>query len=45
MHIRIADLFCGIGGIAEAVHRLPDSTHEDATASESANFEQATRKS
>ncbi len=33
MHIRIADLFCGIGGIAEAVHRLPDSTHEDATAS------------
>lgn len=32
MHIRIADLFCGIGGIAEAIHRLPVSIHEHTAA-------------
>ena len=29
MYIRIADLFCGIGGIAEAAQTLPEYPHTD----------------
>ncbi|MGI9468978.1 MAG: DNA cytosine methyltransferase [Rubripirellula sp.] len=29
MHTRIADLFCGIGGIAEAIHHRSDCLHKD----------------
>ena len=31
MNIRIADLFCGIGGIAEASHRVSEAGHKSAT--------------